>query len=190
MTRQLRQRVTMAVAIVLALLSSAAFQRPQDAGVTTVILVRHAEKAREPGDDPALDSLGQQRALDLAESLRGAGVDVILVTQYKRTGLTAEPLARTLHLTPRVIDTRMGGRAHVASVVDAAHAERGKTVLVVGHSNTIPLIVRALGGSAADMADADYDNLYVVMIDGDGSARTIRSRFGAAAHSLPGARAP
>jgi phosphohistidine phosphatase SixA len=159
----------------------------QGGGTTTVILVRHAEKATVPANDPVLDSAGQRRAKALAVVLRDSRVDRILVTQYQRTRLTAEAVARAAGITPHVIDTRAGGAAHARAVADAARAEVGRTVLVVGHSNTIPAIVRALGGSAGAMADEDYDDLFVVIIPPSGAVRTIHARYGARAHSAAAA---
>src|SRR5687768_3222599 len=63
---------------------------------TTVFIVRHAEKAPEPADDPVLSDIGQRRASDLAAMLADAGVDAILVSELQRTSLTAQPLARQL----------------------------------------------------------------------------------------------
>jgi broad specificity phosphatase PhoE len=191
MLRQSRRsaRALMAPLALGAILSLAAFLPfpSRGGGATTVILVRHAEKALTPGDDPVLDSIGQRRARALARALLHTKVDAILVTQYQRTRLTAEPVALASGVTPRVVDTRAGGAAHAMAVADAARAEVGKTVLVVGHSNTIPAIVRALGGSAEAMADGDYDDLYVVIIPSSGAARTIHARYGAPARSAAAA---
>ncbi|HJU87937.1 MAG TPA: phosphoglycerate mutase family protein [Gemmatimonadaceae bacterium] len=172
-----------------AILSLAAFlpSPSRSDGATTVILVRHAEKAAAPGNDPVLDSTGERRARDLAATLRNAKVGAILVTQYQRTQLTAAPLARATGITPRIVDTRAGGEAHAKSVADAARGEVGKTVLVVGHSNTIPSIVSALGATAEPIADDDYDDLYVVMISSSGAARAIHARYGAPARSTKAA---
>jgi broad specificity phosphatase PhoE len=170
-------------ALALLLTLSAFFcYRGDGSGPTTVILVRHAEKAAVPGDDPPLDAVGERRARSLAEALRATKVDAVLVTQYRRTALTAAPLAAAARITPRVVDTRMGGTVHASAVAEAVRGESGKTVLVVGHSNTIPAIVRALGGTAADMSDADYDDLYILIMSPAGT-RTIHARYGAPASS-------
>src|SRR5262245_40428559 len=65
-----------------------------------VLLVRHAEKAKDAGNDPPLTAAGTQRAEDLALALRDAGVTTIVTTQLRRTGDTARPLATALKLTP------------------------------------------------------------------------------------------
>lgn len=190
MPRRLRYATAPFLALAL-LLVLAAFLSPRggSAGTTTVILVRHAEKATAPADDPPLDAVGERRAQALAAALGDTKVDVVLVTQYRRTAFTAAPLAAASGLTPRVVDTRMGGAAHAGAVADAVRAESGKTVLVVGHSNTIPAIVRALGGKAVDMQDADYDDLYILVMSAAGT-RTIHARYGAPASSRLASGAP
>lgn len=179
MRRSHPPRALAGVLVFLAVILLAGFQAAQADATTTIFLVRHAEKAVTPGDDPALDSVGEVRARALAAALRDARIQKVLVTQYRRTALTAAPLAQTLGVTPTVIDTRAGGAAHVKAVADAARVARGEAVLVVGHSNTIPLIVRELGGTAEPMADADYDDLYIVILPATGTPRTVHARYGA-----------
>ncbi len=178
MRRQHFSRAAAGIIALLAIVLLAGFQARQD-GTTTIYLVRHAEKASTPADDPALDSLGQARARSLADALKDAGVRRVVVTQYRRTGLTAAPLASAAGVTPIVVDTRMGGAAHVKAVADSARAARGESVLVVGHSNTIPLIVRELGGTAEPLTDDDYDDLFIVLIPPSGAVRTVHARYGA-----------
>ncbi|MEJ7809335.1 MAG: histidine phosphatase family protein [Gemmatimonadaceae bacterium] len=146
---------------------------------TVVLLVRHAEKAVEPGNDPSLSVAGEARAKALAEALRDAGVQAIVTTQLKRTRLTAQPLAESLKLTPEVVPA--GGAAHADSVAAAVRRHAGHTVLVVGHSNTVPAIIAALGGpKLPDICDAEHANLFVVVIPEGGPARLVRSRYGTA----------
>jgi phosphohistidine phosphatase SixA len=149
---------------------------------TTVILVRHAEKAAVPGDDPPLSAAGEARSLALLDALRDAGVQAVVTTQLQRTRLTAAPLARELGLTPEVVPVAGDAATHARQVAEhvlARHA--GRTVLVVGHSNTIPAIVAALGGGAAEpIDDGTYDDLYVVTRAADGAARRLHVRYGSA----------
>src|SRR5215813_10050359 len=72
---------------------------------TTVIIVRHAEKAATPVDDPPLSAAGETRAKALWDVVKDAGVDAIITTQFVRTKETAEPTAKRLKLTPHVINT-------------------------------------------------------------------------------------
>jgi len=155
----------------------------QPTGVTTVIVVRHAERAAVPGGDPPISAAGEARALALRDALHDAGVTAIVTTQYRRTGQTAAPLAREAGLTAEqvVVDHEGDIARHareVAELVATRHA--GQTVLVVGHSNTVPAIVGALGvPGVAPISDEEFDRLYVVQLPATGSARLIRARFGA-----------
>lgn len=149
---------------------------------STVILVRHAERAAAPAGDPLLTDAGTQRALDLKEALRGARVTSIITTHLQRTQLTAKPLGDASGLSPIVV--RAGGptAAHVDSVAAAVKRRpAGDVVLVVGHSNTIPAIVTALGGpKLPELCDGQYSMLYVLEFPTAGPPRFIESRYGAA----------
>ena len=146
----------------------------------TVYLVRHAEKAAEPAADPSLTAAGQARAQALAASLADAGVRSILTTQLLRTRETARPLAERLGLTPLVVGVSGAARDHAMAVAAAVRAQADGSVLVVGHSNTVPLIIEALGGPAMPaICDAAYANLYVLQLTGDGKATLARTEYGA-----------
>lgn len=148
-------------------------------GPTQVILVRHAEKATVGGDDPALSELGKARAADLAAALRSAPPSAIIVSSLQRTALTAADVVAATGVTPQAIPVA-GGAAHIAAVASAVQKQTG-TVLVVGHSNTVPAIIKALGGpSLPDICDATYSHLFVFTPARDGRAASlIVSRFGA-----------
>lgn len=168
---------------------------PSDRGETTVYLVRHAEKATDNPSDPELSTKGYARADSLATQLREAGINVIFTSHFKRTILTAAPLARLRNVTPEVVPARATTAAHVDSVVAAVRRNPGATILVVGHSNTIGRIAEALGGDkVGDLCDNEYSNLIVLAMPrakptrmlvesyglpdspGDGTCRPIRSR--------------
>jgi broad specificity phosphatase PhoE len=152
----------------------ATFKRP----VTTVILVRHAEKNIEPNNpDPDLSPAGQARAAELARVLGSTPIDAIYVTNFKRTQQTVKPLADKLGLVPSVIDAKL-----TTDLVNRiVTANRGQTVLVSGHSNTVPGIVNALGGgSSPDIPDNEYDNMFVVTIYQFGKAKVVKLRYGSA----------
>lgn len=164
------------------MLGAQAAASPPTAAPTVVILVRHAEKAPAPANDPVLDSIGTRRAETLLDVVRDAKVTAVYTTPYARTRLTAQPVTTSLGLVPNVVEVRGGTPAHVRAVADRVLAEqRGRTSLVVGHSNTIPLIVRALGGVAPDqLEDHEYDNLFIVTIPASGEVTTVRARYGPA----------
>lgn len=135
------------------------------AAMTTVFVVRHAEKAVDGTRDPPLSAAGEARAERLA-TLLGAGhagtrLAAVYATEFRRTRQTAQAVAARLQVPVRVLPA-----ADVAAVVeDIKSHHRGSSVLVVGHSNTVPAIVQALGGKAVPpIPDTDYARLYVVSV--------------------------
>ena len=159
---------------VLTVTASSALAQP-----STVILVRHAERAAEPRADPFLSPAGTQRALDLASALASAGVNSIITTHLQRTQLTAKPVGDAIGQTPIVV--RAGGSGHADSVAAAVmRRPAGETVLVVGHSNTVPAIIAALGGPRMpDLCETEYSNLYVMELKAGSAPRLIKAKFGA-----------
>lgn len=148
---------------------------------TVVLIVRHAEKASND-EDPPLTPAGQQRAEALVQVAQNAGVSAVYTTKRRRTRETAQPLAARLGLPLTVRDVIPGGgQAQAAEQARALLTEqRGKTVLVVGHSNTLPLFVEALAGVHVEpIPDREYDRLMVVVVPPSGPARLIQSRYGA-----------
>lgn len=148
---------------------------------TVVILVRHAEKEATPADDPPLNAAGRARAERLADIGEAAGVDAIFTTQVTRTRDTAAPLAARRNLTPKVRNvTRETVDAHIKSLgKEILDKHKGKTVLVVGHSNTTPRIAAFLSGkSIPDLDDAtEFDAIFVVIIPKSGKPKLIRAKY-------------
>jgi broad specificity phosphatase PhoE len=158
---------------------------PASAPPTVVILVRHAEKAVQPAQDPPLTEAGSARARALVGVARDAGVTAIITTQYLRTKGTAEPTATALHVTPEIVQAGPMPQ-HAKAVADQVLKHPGGTVLVIGHSNTIPAIVGALGApQPKDLCDSEYDQVFVVVLGDAGPPRLIRSRYGAASADDP-----
>lgn len=148
-------------------------------GSTTVYLVRHAEKdLGNPQDiDPPISAAGQARAEALATRLGTAGVTAIVTTQFKRTQETAEPLAAAIGVTPEVV--RAGLMGDTDSAVAAVFRHRGKKVLVVGHSRSIPPIIEALGGpKLANICESQYSNLFIVYLPPSGAPQLVRQNYG------------
>lgn len=137
-----------------------------------VFLVRHAEKASNATDAPLSDA-GERRAEALARHLKDARVAAIYTTEYQRTIRTGEPLARAIGL--RVISMTGGPDAFVSRI----RAEHPREVaLVVGHSNTLPDLIKAFGASdTITIADDEYDNLFVLVPTVDGSPLLLRLRY-------------
>ena len=154
-------------------------------GPTVVVLVRHAEKATEPAGDPPLSASGTERAKALLEywvtTYKDAPPSAIIVSPTRRTAETAAPLAAKFGITPEAIPLTGGGAAHVDAVANAVRGKQGM-VVVVGHSNTIPAIVTALGGPAMpDLCDSSYSNMFILHPAKDGKpAVVLASKYGAA----------
>jgi broad specificity phosphatase PhoE len=130
---------------------------------STVFIVRHAERADAgtkppPGADPDLSAAGRARAEALAAMLKDARIGEIFVTEFKRTSQTADPLATLLGVEPTVI-TQKEGLALVQRLKSAS-----APVLVVGHSNTVPEVIKALGvAEAVSVDETEFDNLFIVV---------------------------
>lgn len=138
----------------------------------TVIFTRHAEKGPTPPKNPPLTEAGKKRAETLASMLADSGVDAIYVTELQRTQLTAAPLAARVHRKPIVLP------AHdIAALVKAIHARQSGVVVVVGHSDTLPEIISALGGPKVEISDSQYDNLFVLTVEGSRSS-LLRLHYG------------
>jgi broad specificity phosphatase PhoE len=147
---------------------------------TTVYIVRHAEKADAPANDPPLSADGAARAQALREVLADARISAIISTPTVRTRTTAVPLAEALGVPIETVAVQGSIAAHAAEVAAAVRAKAGGSVLVVGHSNTVNRIATALGGPAiADLCDGDYDQLFILQLVDGGPPRFARVRFGA-----------
>jgi len=147
---------------------------------TTIIFVRHAEKATEPADDPGLSAAGQRRVAELTRQLVDAdvvaGIDAIYATDYNRTQETARPIADALDLPINTYDA--SDTETVLATILKEH--KGKIILVVGHSNTVPMLIANLGASkkVPPIHESEYDNIYIISIPWFGKTKTIRLRFG------------
>lgn len=151
-------------------------------GERTVVLVRHAEKAADPANDPSLSDEGRVRAEALRAVLADAGVGAVVVSPFNRTRETAAPVLQGHGLTAVEVPIGRDLAGHIQAVVDAVLAQpAGVTVLVVGHSNTIPAIVTALGGpQLPNLCDTQYAVLYVLSLPAEGAARLVTASYGAA----------
>jgi phosphohistidine phosphatase SixA len=174
--RYTRRAAVALLASVLLLLSAGAASG-QEAGGITVVVVRHAEKVDDSAD-PHLSEAGVRRAEALADALEHAGVTAILATQYRRTQETAAPLARRAGVPVPVVETTGGAATHAAAVAAAVRAQPpGALVVVVGHSNTVPAIIAALGGpDVGGIADEEYSDFFVLELE-HGGTRLIRARY-------------
>jgi broad specificity phosphatase PhoE len=172
------QRISAIVTAGLWLLAvSSPLTAEESAGPPLVVLVRHAEPAADPGDDPGLSPAGRQRAQVLAAALRDVGATAILTSTFRRTRETAQPLAQALGIAATAVNGG-GMEAHIAALAAAVRSQRG-AVVVVGHSNTVPQLIAALGGpQLPDLCDV-HDRMFVLTTIG-GGRHFVRSRYGAA----------
>jgi broad specificity phosphatase PhoE len=127
------------------------------AGKGLFLLVRHAERVQSAmTDDAPLTDAGRARAQKLAAMLAKAGVDAIYVTRFQRTKDTAQPLADALHVTP--IE-----KSDTGELVADLKQHTDDTVLVVGHSDTVPDVIKAFGGPSVTIGDDDFGDLFVLV---------------------------
>ena len=149
------------------------FRRP----VTTIIIVRHAEKVIDPNNpDVDLSSAGQARAQEIVRDFADSGVNAIFATQYKRTQQTVKPLADKLGLPVTVVNAK--STAELLTQIRAQHD--GQTIFIAGHNNTVPEIIAALGGPQyPTIPESEYDNLFIVTVYRTGKARVVKMKYGA-----------
>lgn len=142
----------LSILLLLALISAVSAQ-------STVFIVRHGEKADSKSKDPDLSEAGNARAQALARMLKDAGVTHIFATEFKRTQQTAAPLAKVLGL-----DVKSLAANDPARLVAALRDETGNA-LVVGHANTIPDLIKALGiTTPIAIGENEYDDLFVLQV--------------------------
>jgi 2,3-bisphosphoglycerate-dependent phosphoglycerate mutase len=178
--RRRRRRRTQVIIIYTAIAVALAWFFEKQA-TTTVIFVRHAEKAAIPADNPGLSEAGKQRAAELARQLVDAdviaGIDAVYSTSYRRTEETVQPVATALNLPITPYDA-----SNTETIMDEIVREHtGKIVLVVGHSNTVPALIGNMGASknVPEISENEYDNIYIVSVPWFGKTKTIRLRYGA-----------
>ena len=148
------------------------FRRP----LTTVILIRHAEKVIDPNNaDPDLSPAGQARAQELVRMFGDSGINAIYATQYKRTQQTVKPLADKLGLPVDQVNSK-----NTADLVARIRSQNsGQVVFIAGHNNSVPEIIAALGGPTFPIIpDTEYDNLFIVTVYRTGKARVVKLKYG------------
>ncbi len=124
-----------------------------------VFVVRHAEKTTDGGNDPELSPAGRKRAEELARILQDSQITAIFVTEFKRTQETAAPTAKEIHITPTIVPS-----TDIAGLALKLHAMYSNA-LVVGHGNTIPDLLKALGIAVPiNIPDTDYTEIFVVSL--------------------------
>lgn len=168
--------IVLIVNMLLMALSPAAAKPP----VTTIYLVRHAEKDLTSGvADPLLTPAGEARAQSLAKRLARHHPVALFTTDTRRTRATLAPLAQATNLTPLVYNAQDPNGVAIMLYKEYA----GRTVVVVGHSNTLLPLLTALGVTVPikEINDEEFDYLFKVELRPDQPARLTVSRYGAAA---------
>lgn len=161
--------------ILFLLLINSFFVTAQDS-VTTIILVRHAEKAHDGSKNPTLTKEGVLRSIQLAYMLRADSIAGVFSTNYERTIKTAEPTANFHELPVR----KYSPRNHNAFIDNLLMQYRGKKVLVVGHSNTVPNMLHILTGEHFwQIKEYIYNDFFVVTIVNKGEGNLLHLKYGA-----------
>lgn len=176
--RRRRRRIQIVVIYTAIAIGLAWFFESQ--ATTTIIFVRHADKAVSPIDNPGLSAAGQRRAAELSRQLVDAdvvaGVDAVYSTGYKRSQETARAVADALDLPINTYD--VDDTEAILETILKRH--KGKIILIVAHGNTVPVLIANLGASkkVPPIAESEYDNIYIISIPWFGKTKTIRLRYG------------
>ena len=141
--------------------------------VTTVLLIRHAEKNPQ-GTDPPLSIEGQNRAQSLIHVAGNAGITKIYASQYLRTQQTVQPIADHLNLSVNLVNANDTGELVQRILSD----HKGEVVLIAGHSNTIPQIIKELDGDPIPpILENTYDNIFVITISKCRKTKVINLKY-------------
>lgn len=153
-----------------------------------IFIVRHAEK--DTGQNPVLSAAGRQRAGDLYRRLKAEDIDVIMVSQYRRTAMTGDSLRIYANTDTAYYKADTSGY-DVMQRIGKLPADV-KNILIIGHSNTLPGIIRRAGVKdflLAEIPDHEYDNLFIIISTPEGLTLKCE-KFGAASvHAKPDAPA-
>ena len=148
-------------------------------GPTTIILVRHAEKASDADDSP-LTEAGEKRAQALVRAVEGAGVNAIYTSQFKRNHDTAKPLSTRsgVALTEMPVNLQSPGDYGQRLAKDILEKRSGQTVLVVGHANTIAATIEGLTGRPPQVGEIAYGDFFSVIVSSAGEVKLIKAQYG------------
>lgn len=170
----MRSKVIIRYTVILLLLICANGVAAQKDVITRVFVLRHAEKADNGTKDPPLSAAGRSRALALATLLSKTPVDAIYSTPYKRTRETAGILS-----TQKRIAVEEYNPADTQAVKGLVSKQKGKSIVFVGHSNTVPLILNTLTQSTEhkDLPEDEFDNLWILLLKGDEPVDLLQIKY-------------
>lgn len=153
---------------------------PHPAG-KLIVLVRHAEKADDDPRDPSLSAPGNDRVAALTDLLAPLPLTQVLVTSLQRTRLTAEPAASAHGLTPVAVPFADTLTEHARATAELAlGTTAGAVSLIVGHSNTLPLVISELGGPSVEISEERYVDLFLLLPQSTGAPWFLRASYGCA----------
>ncbi|MBD0370928.1 MAG: histidine phosphatase family protein [Pyrinomonadaceae bacterium] len=152
--------------------------RPQPSP-TTILLVRHAEKASDAEDSPLTDE-GVRRSQALVRVVEDAGVSAIYSSQFKRNRDTAKPLSDRLGVAVTEMPVNLQNSGDYGRVLakDILDKHAGQTVVVIGHANTIAATIEGLTGRSASLGDIQYSDLFIVTVYPTGTAKVLKAQYG------------
>jgi YHS domain-containing protein/phosphohistidine phosphatase SixA len=166
---------TLLLGILLLLNSGNSFAQITADSLTTIILVRHAEKELDGSKNPTLTRHGVVRSIELAYMLRDESVAAVFSTDYERTLKTAEPTAEFHELAVQ----KYLPQNQDLLLENILRRYQGKTVLIVGHSNTVPMMLNILTGESNwKIKDYMYNDLFIVNIIHKGEGKTLHLKYG------------
>ncbi|MEW7290487.1 SixA phosphatase family protein [Aquimarina sp. 2304DJ70-9] len=146
-------------------------QSPSEEPTTTYFFIRHAEKdLSDPSNkNPKLTQEGKTRAQEWAKTLAETKVDLVFSTNYSRTLQTAEPIAKSQGIETLLYDPRNLNDSNFQQKT------KGKTCVIVGHSNTTPSFVNKIIGKEkySSIDEKDYSKLYIINITGNTITDTV-----------------
>lgn len=155
--------VSICLLFCLSLSSSAQVKNTNEAApLTTFILIRHAEKGNDDPRNPSLNEAGMARAQNLVALLKHMEINALYSTPYKRTQQTIQPLADKYALSIQEYNPRS-----MDFLKEAWAQNKGKTIVIAGHSNTTPKVANYLLGETkfADLNESEYDKVFIVTIN-------------------------
>jgi 2,3-bisphosphoglycerate-dependent phosphoglycerate mutase len=144
--------------------------------ITTFIIVRHGEKENND-KDPNLSTDGKLRAEALRNMLTNVDVNAIYSTNYKRTRQTALPLATEKGIE---IQEYPAQKPHKLLIEEILTNNLGKTIIIVGHSNTVPGILKSMDSNSQNITinENQFDNLFIVHHSIDGNSKVLNLKYG------------
>jgi 2,3-bisphosphoglycerate-dependent phosphoglycerate mutase len=147
-------------------------QRRTSEKQTTIILLRHAEKDTINGNDPPLSAVGMARAERLEAAFPEVKPDLFYSTNYNRTKSTLLPWVK--HTNKKIKPYYANKQGEFAQML---LKEKGKTIVVAGHSNTIPSLVNLFIGQDKyqNLPDNEYGKIFIVTINKGKAEVTIKS---------------